>query len=130
MNTDADVLRQRTKTFALRVIRMTQQLPRSREADVICRQLLRSATSMAANYRAACRGRSHGDFYSKLCIVVEESDETLFWLELLIEAEIVSTPKLREMLKEANELVAIFAASRATAKRHQSPSQQVTQSRN
>jgi four helix bundle protein len=130
MEMDAEVLRQRTKRFALRIIRMTQQLPRNRETDVIARQLLRSATSIAANYRAACRGRSHGEFYSKLCIVVEEADETLFWLELLAESELVRPAKLREIVQEAEQLLAIFSASRSTAKKHFSASQQVTHSPN
>jgi four helix bundle protein len=79
-------LKQRTKAFALRIIRMTQALPRSREADVIGRQVLRSATSIAANYRAAGRGRSKAEFAAKLGIVIEEADETVLWLELLAEA--------------------------------------------
>src|SRR5262245_47836112 len=82
-------LKQRTKTFALRVIRMTQALPRSREADVIGRQVLRSATSMAANYRAAGRGRCIAEFIAKLGIVMVETDETVLWLELLGESGIV-----------------------------------------
>jgi len=126
MGTDAEVLRQRTRKFALRIIRMCQKLPRSREADVIVRQLMRLATSMAANYRAACRGRSHPEFYAKLCIVLEEADETLFWLELLGDSGIVAVVKLRELTVEADELVAIFAASRSTARKHQSASQQVS----
>ncbi len=128
MDIDAEVLRQRTKKVALRIIRMSQGLPRSREADIILRQLIRSATSMASNYRAACRSRSHADFYAKLCIVVEESDETLFWLELLGDSEIVAPAKLRELNKEANELVAIFAASRSTARKQESASHQVSKS--
>ncbi len=130
MEIDADVIRKRTKQFALRVIRMSQQLPRNRETDVILRQLLQSATSTAANYRAACRARSHADFYAKLCIVLEEVDESLFWLEMLIESGMVSEAKLRDIVREGNELTAIFAASRSTARKHQWPSQQVTQSAN
>lgn len=130
MQVDAEALRKRTKQFALRTIRMTQQLPRNRETDVIARQLLRSATSMAANYRAACRGRSHPEFYSKLCLVVEEADETLFWIELLAGSGIASDAKVRDILQEANELTAIFTASRSTASKHKSPSHQVTNSPN
>jgi len=130
METDAEELRQRTKNLALRIIRMSQQLPRSREADVIARQLIRCATSTAANYRAACRARSHPDFYAKLCIVLEEADETLFWLEMLSDSGIVSVAKLRDLSKEANELVAIFATSRSTARKHESANQQVGKSGN
>jgi four helix bundle protein len=130
MEMDAEVLRQRTKQFALRIIRMTQQLPRSRETDVIARQLLRSATSTAANYRAACRARSHADFYAKLCIVLEEADESLFWLELLGDSGIVAAGKLRDLMKEGNELVAIFAASRSTARSKQSATQKISNSQN
>jgi four helix bundle protein len=104
-------LKQRTKTFALRVIRMTQALPRTREADVIGRQVLRSATSMAANYRAAGRGRSKAEFRAKLGIVIEETDETVLWLELLGESGIVRPARLRNLLDEANQLLALFAAS-------------------
>lgn len=130
MQVDANVLRKRTKQFALRVIPMTQQLPRTRETDVIARQLLRSATSMAADYRAACRGRSHADFFSKLCVVVEEADETLFWIELLVESGIVLEAKMRELVQEASELTAIFTSSRSTAGKHTLPSHQVINSPN
>jgi four helix bundle protein len=109
-------LKQRTKEFALRVIRMTQALPRSREADVIARQVLRSATSIAANYRAAGRGRSKAEFTAKLGIVIEESDETVLWLELLCESGLVKPARLEDLLNEANQLLAIFAASWRTLK--------------
>jgi four helix bundle protein len=109
-------LRTRTKVFALRIIRMSQALPKSREANVIAQQVLRSATSMAANYRAAGRARSKAEFTAKLGIVVEESDETVFWLELLAESGIVSPKKLMQLSAEANELLAIFSASRSSAR--------------
>lgn len=109
-------LKQRTKTFALRVIRMTQALPRSREADVISRQVLRSATSIAANYRAAGRGRSRAEFTAKLGIVIEEAEETVLWLELLGESGIIKPSRLRDLLDEANQLLALFAASWRTLK--------------
>jgi len=82
----ADLLKDRTKRFALQVIRLCRTLPRSQEATIISRQLLRSATSIRANYRAVCRARSAADFISKLGIVLEEADETLFWIELLVES--------------------------------------------
>jgi len=109
-------LKQRTKTFALRIIRMTQALPRSREADVIAHQILRSATSIAANYRATGRGRSKAEFIAKLGIVIEETDETVLWLELLVESGIMKAAKLRALLDEANQLLALFAASWHTLK--------------
>lgn len=92
-------------------IRLCQSLPRSQASTVITRQLLRSATSVGANYRAVCRARSTADFVSKPGIVLEEADETLFWLELLIESGAARPDKTTALLKEADELVAIFVAS-------------------
>jgi len=109
-------LRQRTKQFALRIIKLFRALPKTEEARVLGKQVLRSGTAVAANYRSACRARSRADFVSKLGITVEEADETAFWLELLIDASIVSRGRSENLLAEANELVRIFAASRATAK--------------
>ena len=109
-------LKERTKAFALRVFRMSQALPRTREANVLVQQLLRSSTSMAANYRAAGRARSKAEFVSKLGVVVEEADETVFWLEFLADTGIVRATRLRELLSEANQLLLIFSASRSTAK--------------
>ena len=91
-------------------------LPRSQASTVITRQLLRPSTSVGANYRAVCRARSAADFVSKLGIVLEEADETLFWLELLIESGVARPDKTAPLLKEANELVSIFVASLRTAK--------------
>jgi len=113
---DAETMKRRTKQFALLVIRLCRIVPRNEESRIICRQLLRSATSTAANYRAVCRARSHADFISKLGIVLEEIDESSFWLELLMEAGITGREKLDLALTEANELVAIFVASLRTAK--------------
>jgi four helix bundle protein len=109
-------LKERTKAFAIRVFRMSQAIPRTREANVLMQQLLRCATSMAANYRAAGRARSKAEFISKLGVVVEEADETVFWLEFLADTGIVRATKLRELLNEANQLLLIFSASRSTAK--------------
>jgi four helix bundle protein len=109
-------LRTRTKAFALRVIRMSQALPRSREANVLVQQVLRSATGMAANYRAAGRSRSKAEFIAKIGVVVEEADETVFWLEMLLDSRLVRPEKLQNLLAEATQLVAIFTASRKTAK--------------
>ena len=109
-------LKDRTKALALRIFRMSQALPKTREANVIIQQLLRSSTSMASNYRAAGRARSRAEFVSKLGVVVEEADETVFWLEFLADTGIVRATKLRDLLSEANQLLLIFSASRSTAK--------------
>ena len=114
----ATELKARTKEFAIRIVKLFRALPRTDEARVIGRQVLRSGTSVAANYRAACRARSKAEFIAKIGIVVEEADETVFWLELLIETGIVSPTRMSNLLDEANELLAIFAASQHTAKRH------------
>jgi four helix bundle protein len=112
----AEAMQQRTKQFALRVVKLFQALPKSDEAKVIGRQVLRSGTSVGANYRAVCRARSRREFISKISVVVEEADETIFWLELLIEAAIVPARKLESLLAESSELLAIFAASLRTAR--------------
>jgi four helix bundle protein len=109
-------LRNRTKRFALRIIRLFQHLPRTTEAQVLGKQLLRSGTSVGANYRAAGRARSKAEFISKMGIVVEEADESVFWVECLIESGIVKPELLTDILAEANELVAVFAASQRTAR--------------
>ena len=110
-------LRQRTKQFALRIVTLFQALPNSDVTKTLGRQVLRSGTSVAANYRAVCRARSKAEFIAKLGIVLEEADETAFWLELLMEAGVVPKPRLENLLTETNELVRIFAASRQTARR-------------
>jgi len=109
-------LRDRTKAFAIRIVRLFRALPHSRDAQVMGTQLLRSGTSVAANYRAACRSRSRAEFISRLGVVVEEADESLFWLELLAETGIVAQARLQDLLTEANELTAIFAATRRTTR--------------
>jgi len=109
-------MKERTKQFALRVIRLVESLPRGRTAEVIGRQLLRSGTSVGANYRAACRARSPADFIAKMGIVEEEADESLFWMELLIESGIMQASELEPMMKEADELLAITVSSIKTAK--------------
>ena len=109
-------LRNRTRAFALRVIHMSEALPQKRAVNVIDNQILRSATGMAANYRAAGRSRSKAEFISKLGVVIEEADETVFWLELLSDSGIIKRNKLESILDEANQLLAIFAASRRTAR--------------
>ena len=117
MDHQADVLKERTKQFALRVIRMLRSLPPGQEAKIIGHQLLRSGMSVAANYRAVCGARSRPEFLAKLAIVLEEADESAFWLELLVDAGLIPERKLSELRQEANQLVAIFNASRTTAKK-------------
>jgi len=112
----AEELKARTRRFAVRIVRLFRALPKSDEARVLGKQLLRSGTSVASNYRAACRARSKAEFTAKMGIVVEECDETVFWLELLVDAGIFSSAKLAPLLQEANQLLAIFAASQRTAK--------------
>ncbi|HTS38610.1 MAG TPA: four helix bundle protein [Candidatus Solibacter sp.] len=108
-------LRERTKQLALRVIRLYRMLPPGEEARILGK-LLRSGTSVGANYRAACRARSKAEFIAKLGIVLEEADETVFWLELLIEAGIGNAERVQPLLKEADELTSIFVSSLCTAK--------------
>ena len=106
----------RTKQLALRVIRLVQTLPRDLITDVIGKQLLRAGTSVGANYRAACRAKSSADYLYKLKIVEEEADETLYWLELLIEAELVSETRLAPLMQEVDEIIAMTVASIKTTK--------------
>lgn len=109
-------LKNRSKAFALAVIELCEMLPKKYAAEVVAKQLIRSATSTAANYRAACRGRSKPDFANKLGIVEEECDESLFWLEMIRDANFLPVEKLSALLKEADELTAIFTASHKTAR--------------
>jgi four helix bundle protein len=120
MNTlnQAKQLQDRTKAFAIRVIKAFARLPKDEATHIIGRQFLRSGTSLAANYRAACRARSTADFVSKISVVAEEADETLFWFELLAQAELVKTRLVEGLIKECEELLKIFSASLATAKRN------------
>ena len=109
-------LKQRTQAFAVRTIRLVQTLPRSRAADVIGHQLLRSGTSVAANYRAARRARSRKEFLAKMGIVEEEADESAFWLELLVDVDLVRASEVVDLKGEAQQLVAITVASIRTAR--------------
>ncbi len=106
----------RTKAFALQVIHLFRQLPKTDEARVLGRQLLRSGTSVAANYRAVCRAKSSPDFISKMGTVVEEADESLLWLELLEESKTCPAAPLQPLKREADELLRIFSSSLDTAK--------------
>lgn len=112
----SEQIRLRTKQFALQIIGLSRCLPKTEEARVIGRQLLRAGTSVASNYRAACRSRSKAEFIARMGVVVEEADESVLWLELLSDARIICQKQLDAFLAEANELLAIFAASLRTAK--------------
>jgi four helix bundle protein len=110
---NSEELKKRTKKFALEVIKFVSVLPNKQKVNIIAQQLLRAATSVGANYRAACRSRSKSEFISKIGIV--EADESLYWLEIISESGLVSGQKLDNLLKEANELVAIFVSTRKSA---------------
>ena len=111
-------MKKRTKQFALRIITMRKALPKTDEAKILGNQVLRSGTSVAANYRAVCRARSKAEFISKMGVVVEEADETVLWLKLIVDSGIVKSDKMNSLLTEANELLAIFAQSQITAKKN------------
>ncbi|SRR6266566_1196785 len=108
-------LKARTKQFALRVIKLVDALPRTIQGRAVANQIIRSATSVAANYRAACRARSRAEFIAKIGVVEEEADETAFWLELIIDSALLTQTRVRPLLTEAGELVAIMATSRKSA---------------
>ena len=112
------LLKKRTKDFAKDIIRLCRVLPNNREGKLIGDQVFRSATSVAANYRAACRGRSKAEFVSKLAIVEEEADETLFWLEMIRDMEISEEPLVDNLMKECNELISIIVSSINTVKKN------------
>jgi four helix bundle protein len=109
-------MKTRTKSFAKRVINVCRKMPRTEEGRLIRGQLFRSGTSVGANYRAVCRARSKADFISKMGIVLEEADESLYWMELIVETEIMKSQLLLPLMGEANELIAIFVSSLNTAK--------------
>jgi len=111
-------MKQRTKLFALGVIQLVESLPKERTAEVLGRQLLRSGTSVGSNYRSACRARSIADFIPKMGIVEEEVDESLYWMELLIETGLEVSINMEALMKEARELLAISVASIKTARKN------------
>ena len=113
---NSEELKKRTKLFALEVIRLVESLPKTKTGNVIGNQLIRSGTSVGANYRAACRSKSKADFINKLKIVEEEADESIYWMELLEEAKVIESSKLNQLKKEADELLAIFVSSIKKAK--------------
>jgi four helix bundle protein len=117
MSSRPEELRDRTKTFALRIIRLFRSLPYRTDTQVLGKQLLRCGTSVAANYRAVCRARSKAEFIARIAIVAEEADEAVLWIELLTESGIVKPEKTEALMKEAKELAAILTASQQTAKK-------------
>jgi len=116
MASQQEQLRERTRAFAVRVVRVYRAPPYRTDAQVLGRQLLRCGTAVAANSRAACRARSKAEWIAKIGIVVEEADETVFWLEMLVNCEILPQRKLKEILAEAHELSALFTASQRTSR--------------
>jgi four helix bundle protein len=112
---NAEELKKRTKKFSLRVLRLVSALPTNAQGRAIGGQLMRAGTSVGANYRAACRGRSRREFIAKIGVVEEEADESAFWMELIIEGEVLNERLVSPLLKEAQELVAIMAKSRISA---------------
>jgi four helix bundle protein len=113
---NSDELKGRTKKFGLRIIKLYEALSKTRKGEILGNQLLRAGTSVGANYRAACRAKSNADFIYKIEIVEEEADESAYWLELISESNIIKKNLLEDLLKEANELTAIFTSSGRTAK--------------
>jgi four helix bundle protein len=120
---NSENLKLRTKQFALRVIKLVESLPADETSRILGRPLLRAGTSVGANYRAACRGKSNSDFISKMGTVEEESDESGYWMELLVEAEKVKALKIGALLQEANELTAIAVSLIQTARKSPSRNQ-------
>ena len=116
---DKAELKRRTQRFAIDVIKFVEELPPSRSLTVLSNQLLRSSSSVGANYRSACKGKSTADFINKIVIVEEEADESIYWLELMEESGLVTTGPILPLKKEANELTAIFTAIGKTAKTNQ-----------
>jgi four helix bundle protein len=117
MDLDEQVFKQRTKALALRVLRLAEALPQKPSTAIMGRQLMRCATSVGANYRAACRAKSTADLIAKLSIVEEEADECLYWLELLVESGSIGEAKVKNLMAETNEILAMTVASIKTLRR-------------
>ena len=113
-----EAFRKKTRDMAIKCIRLFQSFPKTEEARIIGKQLLRSATSTASNYRAACRSRSQAEFYAKISIVIEECDETLFWLEIIQESAISKRPEINELQTEVTEILKVVAKARKTISTH------------
>lgn len=110
----AEQFRNRTKKFVIDNIKLFRSLPKTEEAKIIGRQLLRSSSSVGSNYRAACRARSQAEFHSKISIVVEEADESVFWMEVLVEADVMKLPEVTTLMNEANEILKVTSSARKT----------------
>ena len=123
-NMTQDEMKARTRQFALRVIKLVESLPGTRAANTIGHQLLRCGTSVGANYRSACRAKSTADFISKLSIVEEEADESIYWMELLVESGTVREDLLNRLIDEANQIVSIIVKSIKTSKLKRNPKSQ------
>ena len=116
-----DAMKQRTKAFALRVIRLVESLPNTRTSNVLGGQLLRSGTSVGANYRAACRAKSTADFIHKLTIVEEEADESIYWLELLVESKQMRLSLVENLMDESEQILSMIVAAIRTTKNKRNP---------
>ena len=116
----AEELRNRTRDFAIRIVKMTDGLTRRLSTDILAKQLVRCSTSVGANYRAACRARSHSEFIAKIQIVQEEADEAQYWLELLFRVGVLNEKEYALLEREAGELTAIFTSAAATARKNKS----------
>ncbi|MDB5116239.1 MAG: four helix bundle protein [Mucilaginibacter sp.] len=106
--------RDRTKKFVVDNIKLYRSLPKTEEARIVGKQLLRSASSVGANYRAACRARSQAEFHSKISIVVEEADESIFWMEVMVDADIISPAEIKSLMTEGNEILKVTSSARKT----------------
>jgi len=114
---NSEELKARTKKFGLRIIKLYEELSKTKKGEILGNQLLRAGTSVGSNYRAACRAKSNADFIYKIQIVEEEADESAFWLEMISESNIIKKNRIESLLQEANELTAIFTSSGRTAKK-------------
>ena len=117
MGISPEQLRERMQAFAIRTVNLFRALPLRPDAQIMGKQLLRSATSVGANYRAACRGRSRAEFVAKLGIVTEEADESVYWMELLVATRVMSERRMQQLMKEGRELTAIFTAAQSTSRK-------------
>ncbi|MBA2606251.1 MAG: four helix bundle protein [Acidobacteria bacterium] len=113
---NVDLMKERTQSFALRIIKLVESLPNTQTANIVGKQLLRCGTSVGANYRAACRGKSRADFVSKLGIVEEEADEVIYWIEILIKSDLIKHSKVENLLDETKQILAIIVSSINTAR--------------
>ncbi len=114
---NSDELKERTLNFGIRVMKMAEKLPASQAGTIVSNQIIRSAFSIGANYRAACRAKSSRDFVNKLKIVLEEADETSYWMQIIVRSDLINFDKMKDIMKESDELTAIFAAALITSQK-------------